>query len=72
MTGHHFDPGSTLRAARARYFLLNRFGVDGGYVLNGTKTWATNGGIADIHVVTAVVEPELKALLAGFAGTSRR
>jgi alkylation response protein AidB-like acyl-CoA dehydrogenase len=30
-------------------------------VLNGTKTWATNGGIADIHVVTAVVEPELKA-----------
>ncbi len=29
------------------------------WVLNGTKTWATNGGIADIHVVTAVVEPEL-------------
>ncbi|MGN6252832.1 MAG: acyl-CoA dehydrogenase family protein [Marmoricola sp.] len=31
------------------------------WVLNGTKTWATNGGIADIHVVTAVVDPELKA-----------
>ncbi|WP_298516311.1 acyl-CoA dehydrogenase family protein [uncultured Nocardioides sp.] len=31
------------------------------WVLNGTKTWATNGGIADVHVVTAVVEPELKA-----------
>jgi alkylation response protein AidB-like acyl-CoA dehydrogenase len=30
------------------------------WVLNGTKTWATNGGIADIHVVTAVVEPELR------------
>ncbi len=31
------------------------------WVLNGTKTWATNGGIADIHVITAVVDPELKA-----------
>ena len=31
------------------------------WVLNGTKTWATNGGIADIHVVTAVVDPELRA-----------
>jgi alkylation response protein AidB-like acyl-CoA dehydrogenase len=31
------------------------------WVLNGTKTWATNGGIADIHVVTAVVDPDLKA-----------
>ena len=31
------------------------------WVLNGTKTWATNGGIADVHVVTAVVEPELRA-----------
>ncbi len=31
------------------------------WVLNGTKTWATNGGIADIHVVNAVVDPELKA-----------
>src|ERR1700754_1940673 len=28
--------------------------------LNGTKTWATNGGIADVHVVTAVVDPELR------------
>ncbi|HNA99197.1 MAG TPA: acyl-CoA dehydrogenase family protein [Marmoricola sp.] len=31
------------------------------WVLNGTKTWATNGGIANVHVVTAVVDPELKA-----------
>lgn len=30
------------------------------WVLNGTKTWATNGGIADVHVVTAVVDPELR------------
>ena len=28
------------------------------WVLNGTKTWATNGGIADIHVVVAAVDPE--------------
>ena len=27
------------------------------WVLNGVKTWATNGGIADIHVVVASVEP---------------
>jgi alkylation response protein AidB-like acyl-CoA dehydrogenase len=30
------------------------------WVLSGTKTWATNGGIADVHVVTAVVDPELR------------
>ncbi|CNF87956.1 acyl-CoA dehydrogenase [Mycobacterium tuberculosis] len=29
------------------------------WVLNGTKTWATNGGIADVHVVVASVHPEL-------------
>ena len=29
------------------------------WVLNGTKAWITNGGIADIHVVVAVVDPEL-------------
>jgi acyl-CoA dehydrogenase len=31
------------------------------WVLNGTKAWITNGGIADVHVVVAVVDPELKA-----------
>ncbi len=31
------------------------------WVLNGTKTWITNGGIADIHVVVASVEPGLRA-----------
>ncbi len=30
------------------------------WVLNGTKTWITNGGIADVHVVVATVEPELR------------
>ena len=29
------------------------------WVLNGTKAWITNGGIADIHVVVAVVDAEL-------------
>src|SRR5262245_36991864 len=31
------------------------------WVLNGTKSWITNGGIADIHVVVAAVDPALKA-----------
>ncbi|MFI8232695.1 acyl-CoA dehydrogenase family protein [Streptomyces sp. NPDC085900] len=31
------------------------------WVLNGTKTWATNGGIANIHVVNAVAAPDLGA-----------
>ncbi|KOU70849.1 acyl-CoA dehydrogenase [Streptomyces sp. XY66] len=29
------------------------------WVLNGTKTWATNGGIANVHIVVAVVDPAL-------------
>ena len=29
------------------------------WVLNGTKTWVTNGGIADVHVVVASVDPAL-------------
>jgi alkylation response protein AidB-like acyl-CoA dehydrogenase len=29
------------------------------WVLNGQKTFATNGGIANVHVVTASVEPDL-------------
>ncbi|WP_367891506.1 acyl-CoA dehydrogenase family protein [Nocardioides sp. Arc9.136] len=31
------------------------------WVVNGTKTWATNGGLADVHVVTAVVDPDLRS-----------
>jgi len=29
------------------------------WVLNGTKTWITNGGIANVHVIVASVDPEL-------------
>jgi alkylation response protein AidB-like acyl-CoA dehydrogenase len=29
------------------------------WVLNGRKSWATNGGIADVHVVVASVDPAL-------------
>jgi acyl-CoA dehydrogenase len=29
------------------------------WVLNGQKAWATNGGIASVHVVVASVDPEL-------------
>jgi acyl-CoA dehydrogenase len=31
------------------------------WVLNGTKAWITNGGIADLHVVVATVDSELKS-----------
>ena len=31
--------------------------VEGGYLLNGTKTFTTNGGIAKVHVVVAAVDP---------------
>jgi alkylation response protein AidB-like acyl-CoA dehydrogenase len=30
------------------------------WVINGTKAWITNGGIADVHVVVATVDPTLK------------
>jgi acyl-CoA dehydrogenase len=30
------------------------------WVLNGTKTWITNGGIAAVHVVVASVDPDLR------------
>jgi acyl-CoA dehydrogenase len=40
--------------------------VDGGYVLNGTKQFCTNGGIADVQVAFATTDKSLGA--AGVAG----
>jgi acyl-CoA dehydrogenase len=31
------------------------------WTLNGTKAWITNGGIANVHVVVAAVDPALKS-----------
>jgi alkylation response protein AidB-like acyl-CoA dehydrogenase len=31
--------------------------VDGGYVLDGQKAWISNGGVAELYVVFATVEP---------------
>jgi len=50
------DAGSDVSAQRttARYDQ-----AAGEWVLNGQKAWATNGGIANVHVVTASVDREL-------------
>ncbi|WP_019633428.1 acyl-CoA dehydrogenase family protein [Actinomadura atramentaria] len=50
------DAGSDVGSIRAR---ANYDEAKDEWVLNGTKTWATNGGIADIHVVVASVHPDL-------------
>jgi len=50
------DAGSDVGAIRTRA----RFDqATNEWVLNGTKTWATNGGIANVHIVVASVYPEL-------------
>jgi alkylation response protein AidB-like acyl-CoA dehydrogenase len=51
------DAGSDVGAMRTRAVYDE---ANDEWVLNGTKTWATNGGIADVHVVTAVVDPDLR------------
>ncbi|MEY8018703.1 acyl-CoA dehydrogenase family protein [Mycobacterium servetii] len=50
------DAGSDVGGirTRARYDEASRE-----WILNGTKTWATNGGIANVHIVVASVYPEL-------------
>jgi alkylation response protein AidB-like acyl-CoA dehydrogenase len=40
--------------------------VDGGYVLNGTKQFCTNGGIADVQVAFATTDKSMRS--AGIAG----
>jgi alkylation response protein AidB-like acyl-CoA dehydrogenase len=50
------DAGSDVGAIRTRAVYHE---ATDEWVLNGTKTWATNGGIADVHVVVASVDPAL-------------
>jgi alkylation response protein AidB-like acyl-CoA dehydrogenase len=50
------DAGSDVGAIRTRAVYDQ---AKDEWVLNGTKTWATNGGIADVHVVVAAVDPAL-------------
>jgi alkylation response protein AidB-like acyl-CoA dehydrogenase len=55
------DAGSDVSSLRTRAVYD---GAKDEWVLNGTKTWITNGGIdkvPNVHVVVAAVEPELKA-----------
>ena len=50
------DAGSDVAAIRTRAVYDE---ATGEWVLTGTKTWATNGGIADVHVIVASVDPAL-------------
>ncbi|MEU7880861.1 acyl-CoA dehydrogenase family protein [Microbispora bryophytorum] len=50
------DAGSDVGAIRTRAVYDE---AKDEWVLNGVKTWATNGGIADVHVVVASVDPTL-------------
>jgi alkylation response protein AidB-like acyl-CoA dehydrogenase len=50
------DAGSDVAAIRTR---AEYDEAKDEWVINGTKTWATNGGIANVHVVVASVDPEL-------------
>ncbi|UGQ12832.1 acyl-CoA dehydrogenase family protein [Yinghuangia sp. ASG 101] len=52
------DAGSDVSAMRTRA-VYDEAGGD--WVLDGVKTWATNGGIAHVHVVVATVDPALGA-----------
>ena len=50
------NAGSDVSGVRTRAKLDE---ATGEWVINGQKAWATNGGIADVHVVIATVDPEL-------------
>ena len=50
------DAGSDVSSLRTRAVYDEKTDE---WVLNGTKTWITNGGIANTHVVVASVDPEL-------------
>ncbi|RJL31593.1 acyl-CoA dehydrogenase family protein [Bailinhaonella thermotolerans] len=50
------DAGSDVGAIRTRAVFDEAAGE---WVINGVKTWATNGGIANVHIVVASVDPDL-------------
>ena len=52
------DAGSDVAAIRTRAVYDEAADE---WVLDGNKTWATNGGIADVHVVVASVDPALRS-----------
>jgi acyl-CoA dehydrogenase len=52
------DAGSDVSALRTR---ARYDEAKDEWVLSGQKAWATNGGIAGVHVVVASVEPELRS-----------
>lgn len=60
---HGSDPGSMETNAKT---------VDGGYLLNGAKMWITNSPIADLAVVWAKLEGEIRGFVVerGFEGFS--
>jgi acyl-CoA dehydrogenase len=51
------DAGSDVSSLRTRAVYDE---ANDEWTLNGTKAWITNGGIANVHVVVAAVDPELK------------
>ena len=51
------DAGSDVSSLRTRAVYDQ---ANDEWVINGTKAWITNGGIADVHVVVAAVDPELR------------
>jgi alkylation response protein AidB-like acyl-CoA dehydrogenase len=50
------DAGSDVSSLRTRALYDEKSDE---WVLNGTKTWITNGGIAHVHVIVASVDPAL-------------
>jgi alkylation response protein AidB-like acyl-CoA dehydrogenase len=52
------DAGSDVSSLRTKA-VYNE--VKDEWTINGTKAWISNGGIADVHVVVADVDPELRA-----------
>jgi len=52
------DAGSDVGAIRTRAVYDE---ATDEWVLNGTKTWATNGAIANVHVIVASVDPALSS-----------